>query len=277
MYKYFIILVIILLTYTSKSQKLNSPIDPVKNITPTSQNIGVLIGLGQNYANGDHYVDCQECVFNGGVGFGLTLGAYYEREATNWLWYGGLIRFDILGIESKFIENESVEVDNGNKNFIIPFEQTASSSLNYFNFTPYVSFRPFSWFRLNTGLNVGLNISNNLQHTKKPLKNEVIDPTTGDVYEISVINPDSTKTGSNKYELMNGKFPEINSPYMTLYFNFGFPITFKNDSQLIPSLSFDYPISNVSNFGKNFNIGTWRLNLAFSYPLIKSVKELTSK
>lgn len=277
MLKIIITLILLQSAITLKSQGLDSPIDPAKVIIPTSQNIGLMLGLGQNYSNGDHFVDCDACLFNGGAGFGLTLGLFYEREATDWLWYGGLIRFDMLGIESKYIENESVFIPTNNKTFVIPFEQTATTSLSYFNFTPYVSIKPFEWFNLNAGLNLGMNVSSSLKHIKKPVSNEIKDPVTGDIYEIDVINPDTTKTGKDQYTLMDGKFPDLISPYMTLYLNFSFPIEFKNASKLIPSFGIDYPISNISNFGNNFNIGTWRIYLSYSYPLIKGYKIIDKK
>lgn len=266
-------LALFLIAPNSFSQPTDSPITLVEKPTKKLQDVGVMIGFGQNYSNGEHYVDCEGCFFDGGVSFGTTLGIYYEREINNWFWYGGLIRYDILGIESKYIENESVDVLNSNKTFVIPFEQKAILDLSYLNFTPYVSIRPFSWMRINTGLNFGFNLSSNIKHTKTPINNEVIDPQTGDIYEIEVTNPDPNKTGSELYTLMDAEMPNLASPYYTLFLNLSFPIEFDNESKLIPSMGFDLPLTKISDYGNNFNIGTWRIFLGFSYPLVTRGKE----
>lgn len=258
------------------AQKLDDPLNPIKVNKPQLQDLGLTIGFGQNYSNGEHLVECEGCIFSGGVGFGTTIGLYYEREATEWFWYGALIRYDNLGIESKYIENESTPVEGSNKTFIIPFEHVAQTELSYLNFTPYISIRPFQWFRFNSGLNIGANISSNLRHTKTPVSNQIIDPETGDILIVETTNPDPNRTGKERYTIMDDDFPELSSPYFTLFFDFKFPIELENESKIIPSFGFDLPITDISNYGNNFNIGTWRLFLSYSYPLITRGKTPTN-
>ena len=255
------------------SQDLDNPLSPIKTKNATLNDIGVMLGFGQNYANGGHRVLCEGCFFDGGVGFGTTLGLFYEREATTWFWYGILLRYDNLGIESMYIDNQLLKAVENDQQFLVPMEQKAVLSLSYFNFTPYVSFRIADWFRINTGLNVGMNINSNLKHTHTPVSNTIQDPVTGDIYILESTNPDPDRVGNERYTFMDEEMPEVITPYLTFYTNFAFPIEFENESKLIPSIGFDFPLGNISNYGDNFNIGTWRLYLSYSYPLITRGKE----
>lgn len=267
MYLKISILIIFLFTLSLYSQD-DSPLIPYQKGQANLQNVGLMFGFGQNYSNGDHFVDCEDCLFNGGTGFGFTLGLFYEREATSWLWYGVLLRYDNLSIESKYIDNQVLKAINSDKTFLVPIEQKAVMDLSFFNITPYLSMKITDWFNLNLGLNTGFNISSNILHTHKPVNSTIQDPATGDFYEIDTENPDPTKTGKDKYIFMNSELPEIQSPYLTLYTNFAFPIEFANESKLIPSIGFDFPLGQISTFGNDFNIGTWRLYLSYSYPLV---------
>lgn len=258
------------------SQKLDNPLLPTTTKNATPHDIGVTLGFGQNYANGEHRVLCDACLFDGGVGFGTTIGLYYERQATTWLWYGVLFRYDNLGIESKYIDNQLLKVLGSDQQFLVPIEQKAVLDLSYVNFTPYLSFRLAPWLRINTGLNLGVNIFSNLKHTETPINNTIRDPVTGDIYIIDATNPDPNRTGADRFTFMDEPLPEIVNPYLTFYTNFAFPIELENESKLIPSFGFDFPLGNISNFGNNFNIGTWRLYLSYSYPLItKGKKNMT--
>lgn len=272
-YIIFIIISIFTLNVSLFSQDLDNPLNPIKTRNAKLHDVGVTLGFGQNYANGEHRVLCDACIFDGGVAFGTTLGLFYEREANSWFWYGILLRYDNLGIESKYIDNQLLKAVESDQQFIVPIEQKAVLDLSYLNFTPYVSFRLAKWFRINTGLNVGVNINSNLKHTETPISNTVQDPTTGDIYELEVTNPDPNRTGAERYTFMDEELPEIVSPYLTFYSNFAFPIEFENESKLIPSVGFDFPLGNISNYGDNFNIGTWRLYLSYSYPLITRGKD----
>jgi len=268
------ILIITLICFSlSLYSQDDTPLTPYKKSTANLQDIGVMFGFGQNYSNGDHFVDCESCLFNGGVGFGTTLGLYYEREATSWLWYGLLIRYDNLGIESKYIDNQVLKAKDSEKTFIVPIEQKAVMDLSFVNFTPYASLRFTDWFRLNLGLNAGFNVSSNVLHTETPVNNSIQDPETGDYYELEVTNPDQSKTGKDVYVFMDSELPEMQSPYLTLYTNFAFPIEFENESKLIPSIGFDFPLGQISTFGNDFSIGTWRIFLSYSYPLVTRGKK----
>lgn len=267
------ITIIILINILFSQNNLDTPLNPGKVKNPKLHNVGITVGFGQNYANGDHFVLCEGCIFNGGVGFGTTIGLFYEREATSWLWYGALLRYDNLGIESMYVDNQALQPEGSDKTYIVPMEQKAVLDLSYINLTPYVSLKIAKWFNINSGLNVGLNISNNIKHTEKPVNNTIQDPETGDIIEIDVSNPDPDKTGEERYTLMDEEMPEMNSPYLTFYTNFAFPIELENQSKIIPSIGFDFPLGNVSNFGNDFRIGTWRLYLSYSYPLITEIKD----
>lgn len=265
-------ILLIFLSSLSLFSQNDSPLNPYKRKIANLQDVGLMLGFGQNYSNGDHYVDCDDCLFNGGTGFGFTLGLYYEREATSWLWYGVLVRYDNLSIESKYVDNQLFKIKDTDRYIPIPLEQKAVMDLSFINFTPYVSMKIAKWFNLNVGLNTGFNMSSNILHTETPITssdNTILDPSTGNRYKISEItNPDPNKTGKDKYTLMDDELPEIQSPYLTLYTNFAFPIEFENESKLIPSIGFDFPLGEISTFGNDFNIGTWRIFFSYSYPLV---------
>lgn len=238
------------------SQKLDTPLIPYdKKIT--KDNFGFILGLGQNVQSGKYYVQCQQCEFLGGVGFNFTFGAYYEREIENSLYLGLLSSFSTMGIESKFTEREKLgflsKITSIVDSVPIDFLHTSKASFSYLSFTPFIRWQATKALFLRVGPSISLVMSNNITHTQEPV-NPVVTLSTG---EVGKLTPGTGYSST----LEDGKFPNVSSPQIGIWTDIGLNIPLSKKVTFCPVFNYNLPFTNVSSYGQNFKISTWRILL----------------
>lgn len=261
-----LLLILFLTGLTANSihaQKESNPLVPVDY--GIRQEIGILLGLGQNFQSGTSYVDCEGCEFEDGTKFGITFGAYYGYYVNESISFGIMGLYDDLGLSSSFIEIESVTPINSN-NLEIPvqFRHNSEISLGYISAAPYVKWDVFDFFSLQAGPSVSFNTSSNLKH-EKVLLDRTVTLQNGEIVQIELQDYENyTAT------LQDGEYEGINSIRFALLASAGFDIHISKRADLGASLMYSIPFTLADDKSDDFKIFSWRIMLKFSYALTLS-------
>lgn len=264
---YFIILLLLfphLESYSQKEIKLSNPLFPSVNEL-SKESIGGFIGFGQNYQEGIHYSPCPDCEFMDGVRFGLTFGGLYEREISEGLFAGAILSFDILDISSSFLEREAIRVvlpDNRETFANVLFRHEAISSFNLLGLAPYIKYHPAGWLGLRLAPKVSYLVNHNLEHSQEPAE------------RIVVIDGIENRITQKKQDIYNGDFPEVNNLLFGTDLSVLFNINTGKKSFLSLGYTHYFQFNNISNFGENFRVNSWRIFMEFR---INIHKEFESK
>ncbi len=238
------------------SQKLDTPLIPFDKKV-TKDNLGFLLGFGQNVQSGKYLVECKECEFRGGVGFNFTLGAYYEREIENNINLGLLASYSSINIESKFTEREKLgflsKITNVTDSLPIDFLHTGKASFSFLSLTPFIRWQPTKAFFLRVGPSISFVLSNNITHTQEPV-NPIVTLSSGEVGKL-------TQGSGYSSTLEDGKFPNVSSTQIALWTDIGFNIPISKKVTFCPVFNYNLPFTNISSYGDNFKISTWRILL----------------
>ncbi|MFP4527745.1 MAG: hypothetical protein ACLFQX_04280 [Candidatus Kapaibacterium sp.] len=238
----------------ARAQKISSPLNPVKG--PEPEQAGLVVGFGQNYQSGSFLVECEDCLFEGGVGFGWTFGGIYEKQFTEGLRYGAMLMLEGKGIESTFQEHEPVEVNSeatGQPETVnILFRHTGEVSATALTALPFVKWAPSDYFFVKLGPTFSYVMSAGIKHTKE-LMQETVRLSTGEVYDLSGVD------GSNSMVVEDGDFPEVNALQIGLSPMVGLNIPASEDVFLSFVYQHVVPLNNFSEYGEDFKIGSWRI------------------
>jgi hypothetical protein len=237
------------------AQFVDTPLRPAKDKVPGWS--GILVGVGQNFQSGEYYVDCEDCIFDGGVNTGFTVGLSYDRKALDWLKYGVAVFYDYSGIKNSFTETELIpfELDNSGikENIPIQFRHTANVDLHLLTAMPYIKFEPLSFYFFRMGFGAGYIFNSHLTHDKELMQNTA---TLSNGAKVSVSIPGSS---SNKVTIQESQVNEINSLQLYLMPATGLKINFSETTYLLTYVQFNLPLNNISEYGSNYKINQWRL------------------
>jgi hypothetical protein len=238
------------------SQKLDTPLVPFDK-KPTKDNLGFLLGFGQNVQGGKYLVECKECEFRGGVGSNFTIGAYYEQDIETNLYLGLLGTFSIMNIESKFTEKEKLgflsKITNNVDSISIDFLHTGTAKFSYLSLTPFVRWQPAKMLFVRVGPSISFVMSNNITHVQEPV-NPIVTLSTGETGRLS------PGTGYSS-TLEDGVFPNVISPQIGLWTDIGLNIPLSKKVTFCPVFNYNLPLTKMSSFGEDFKISTWRILL----------------
>lgn len=232
-----------------------TPIVPEEERQP--KDLGIIIGLGMNLQSGTSKVNCENCEFEDGTKFGFSLGAVYENGIVDEKLKWGIIGlYDNLDIYSSFKERESFEYEP-NKFIPVNFRHHSELSVSAFSVIPYLKWSPAKVIFLRVGPNISYLVSTNVLHTK-----EILDKTTelptGEITSISF--PD---TKSKKTTVEDGEYKDVNNLQFGLSLMSGFNFQFDNDFTFAPYFMYNIPFTNISEYGKDLKISSWRIIFEF--------------
>lgn len=238
--------------------KVADPLLP--EVAPLQSDLGLFIGLGGNYQSGKYLTQC-DCDFTNGRGFGITIGALYERELFKIIRYGTAVYYDNKALKSNYLEIEDIEVFNSSGAFSeyipIPFDNVSEATFHSLGIMPFIKLLPFNWAFLRVGFSADFIVSSNVTHTKELMKKTVL-LSSG---EIGIITLDDPRCIAGKCTLEDGDFPEVHSPYLTINSAIGLNIPFSAQVVLSPIFQFNIPFKEISRRGEDYKVNSWRIFL----------------
>ena len=257
----FVIMLFSAILLQSQGFKLSNPIFPNVN-SLADESIGGFVGIGPNWQGGTHYVDCAGCEFIDGTATGYTFGAIYQRRISQTLFFGGYLSFDFLNISSSYREIENVTIsapDNpqlDGKSANVEFRHTADMSLSYISLAPYLEFNPIGWLSLRAAPKVSFPIGSNLVHTKEPTSSRVV------VEGVEGIGSLRDET------LQDSEVADLTSPLISADLTGMINLTPGEKSTFSLGFTQNIPFNNISEFGEDFQIYSWRVFVEYKYTLL---------
>ena len=239
-------------------------------------------GLGQNMQNGIAFVGCDSCYFANGVDFGYTVGVIYEEQLSaneksifNYLNFGGLLHFSNRDIISTFREIESVYFTEYEITLPLMFRHTKRSSISTVGLMPFIRWTPQKYFFMKVGFDFSYIYSNNIKHEKELLDRRKTLP-NGEIINvyIPVANP-NRRTYS--HTVQDSEVRDLNNLQISFVPSIGANIYWTEKFLMSPGFSYHKSLRSISEFGENFRIDAWRINLEFKYNLTTSNKIYTRR
>ena len=251
----FLVCIALLIFNESNAQQLSSPIQPIANIDHR-QDLGIFVGLGQNFQSGDMYVDCEECTFSGGAGFGINFGILYEYIVLERISLGASVVYKSLGFNAGFQEIETLDsllIQEGSTIYEranVKFSHEANIDIHNFTFAPYIKWTPLDFMFLRAGLGIGTNFSTNIKHRKR-LDQKTARLSSGEIVTLKDVSEDDY--------IQDTEIPSLISPQIYLSPVIGFNIPFSDKITFSPSFEYSIPFSEFSEFGSGLKSNYWRI------------------
>jgi len=269
--------VIVLCSPEIFSQKFASPIHP--GTEERNKIVGVLMGFGQNMQNGNSisYVNCDSCEFMNGLDFGYTVGVTYEEQLSantesifRYFNLGGLLHLSNRNITSSYRERTPQYFPEYDITFPLMFRHTNKTSITTAGLMPFVRFNPFKYVFVKLGFDFSYVLNNNVRHDIELLDRRKTLP-NGEVVDVFIptANP-NRKTYSRTVQ--DSEIKDINNLQMSLVPAIGGNIYFTDKLFITPSFYYFKSLNNMSEFGKDFRIDAWRLNVELKYNFTTSNK-----
>jgi len=253
----------------------SNPIVPGTSKAKEKDNIfGILLGFGQNIQEGISLVNCKDCQFENGLGFGYTFGFTYERQIIkdteteennntflSNFFYGGLLHLSNRNFSSSYRELNDVEL----LDYYIPTLYKQLNEINIMNvgLMPYLCYKPIKFLFIRFGIDGSLIFNMNTKHTMELLDRKKTLP-DGEVIDIffpvknnpnrktySIVLQDSTIENINRFQI--GLVPMLGG---NIYFNERFMCS--------PSISYYIPMQKLVT-SSNLSVSIWRINVEFRY------------
>ncbi len=245
---------LILLNSYSYAQDSN-PLDPIE--PPPPKDIGFVIGLGMNFQSGTSYSTCNDCLFEDGSKFGFSLGIVYELPIIEKrLSYGGMLLFDKLDVSTTFREREAFEFEAG-RYVPVNFRHHSDISASSLSLVPYLKWSPADIFFVKIGPSLSYLLQANLHHQKEFLDKTVLLP-TGET--VAGRFADNNKT---IITVEDSEYPDVNKLQFGINTSIGLNFEFENNFIFAPYFMYNLPLTNISDFGEDFKIHSWRIMLEF--------------
>ncbi len=251
----------------SQEESLSSPIDPSKY--PKQKEIGFMIGPGVNFQSGSFFSSCP-CEFEGGSGFGFTFGPNYERDVFTATKIGAAILFDFSSIAASYVEIEDIEARSQTSDYseVIPIsiENTADAAFFSVGILPYFKWEPLHFFFVRGGLHVSYLATSNLKHTQTLLQNTVV-LSNKEIGVVKLLDDNGNPAPDNELVIEDVDFPELNPLRIGFVPALGFNARVSERLFVSPVVSYEYPLTNVSDQGDNFKINSLRFFLELRYAI----------
>lgn len=265
----FVCIVPFLFSLSLKAQNNSSPLEPEDN--PKTDQIGLMFGLGQNFQSGSYLVQCDDCIFEGGVGFGTSIGLIYNKNINDNFKFGVMGLYENMGIESSFTEFEPVQFQNAREqmeSIDIEFRHDAVADFNYFTAIPFIAWTPTDWFFIRLGPSFSFVTSSTIEHTKI-LEQKIVELSTGETATAWLVDDNGNRLPNDNQVVEDGEFTEAESLVIGLNPNIGFNIPLSKQWDLAFSYMHNIPFTEVSSFGDNFRINSWRIFTELRFHLFK--------
>ncbi len=244
-----IIIIFLVFTKNADSQKIATPLEP--EISAPIQEIGLILGLGANFQSGTFLVECEDCFFENGTGFGFNVGVVYEVEFIEKFRFGSYAAYNNMSIESTYREREAIDVEDLGK-VPIWFRHFGKAKFSYLDIVPYLKWKPANFFFLRAGAGISYVLGSNLTHTQKALDDKVFHQ--GQWYNVNIVNSDDNTVVNEDHS-----FPEVNKLQLAFKPAIGFNFDLGNWFYLSPVFEYSIPFSSPSEQGIDFRINSWRI------------------
>jgi hypothetical protein len=252
-----------------------SPISPGQE--ERNKFIGGIMGIGQNTQSGISYVNCDSCEFIKGLGLGYTVGISYEEQLAaddeSIFYYfnlGGLLHLSNRDITSTFRERIPQHFAEYDITFPLTYRHTSTTSINTVGLMPYISLNPIKYFFVKLGFDVSYAFNNNMKHEIELLEKRKTLP-NGENVDISILTANPNRKLYSK-TVQDSEIKDINNLQMFLVPALGVNIYFTDKLFISPTLYYFKALNNISEFGENFQIDAWRINIELKYNFTTSNK-----
>ncbi len=265
---YTLVFAFTLLFYTnSKAQvyELSTPLAPSVN-SLAEESVGGFLGIGPNWASGTHFVECDGCEFQDGTATGFTIGGIYQRKAATNIFYGAMISFDIMNINSTYREIEAIDISefdgfsDDQAPINVDFRHEAKMNITYLGIAPFIAYNPTGWLTFRVAPKISFPIFSNLVHTKTPLIKRVF--VNGVEGRLRYSDSDT--------KVQDSKVTELTSPLISSDFTLLFNLTPGERSTFSLGYTQNIPFTQTTSFGDNFSINSWRIFVEFKYTIQKA-------
>ena len=268
--KLLLIIVIFAISFNvSKSQKLDSPLEPVQRIVKDWE-LGFFVGFGANYSSGAYNPECPDCVFDDNSKFGWTIGLKSDREITRSFYFGTNLIFDNQSATGSFRRFEDVPLqrtDGSTMTVPIEFRHTLNLDLYSIGLAPNAVLRINDWLDLRLGLFADYLFSSNVSHVKELLTSSVLLP-DGEKVKVSI--PNST---DNKATIEDQSIPGLNALQFGIYPQINFNIPISEDDDFFIGGYMKVPLTDLSSLQPGYKHYSWRFILGFSFDLYQDHQE----
>jgi hypothetical protein len=241
------------------------------------QIIGLLVGFGQNMKNGISYVDCINCKFENGIGFGYSFGLTYETPFSdienpllNKFKYGGLLHISNRDAEPTYREIIREYMQEYDITFPIMYRHTSTISILTAGFMPYISFEPIKFLFIKTGIDFSYIISNNMTHEMELLtKTSTLE--NGEIVSFYIPAANTDKK-LYKSVIQDSEIRDIVNFQISFVPLIGGNIFLTDKLSISPSFQYNVALTDISSYGEDFKISAWRINLELKYNISTSNK-----
>ena len=246
-----------------------SPISPGKK--EKENYLGISLGFGQNIQNGTALVNCNDCQFTNGVGFGYTFGFIYERQVAlnedntflSNIYYGAMLHLNNANVTSSYRELKEKDFKEYDISFPILYRHTNEISLMSVGLMPYISYTPMKYVFGRLGVDINYFFRNNTKHTTELLDKRMTLP-NGEVVNIYIPAPNNPNKRLYSMLLQDSDIADIRKLQFGIVPMLGGNIYFSDKFIFSPSFSYYIPFSKVVS-ESGLSISSWRLNLEFKY------------
>lgn len=236
------------IAYSQQGAEVDLDLTPLtlKDTRP-QEDYGYIFGLGQNFQGGKQYVQCPDCIFEGGAGFSFSLGMLYEHELFRGFRLGGQVLYNDFSFSSRFSETEMHRDPETGVEVPIEFAHDSRFRLNAVTAAPYIKYYPWEFMYARLGMPIAYIFANNVQHDKALLGRSV---SQGGVdYEIEGV--DAT--------VENGDITGINSLQLFMSAAIGFDFKLSRNMYLSPLFEYYIPFTEISTHGEASKVNNWKL------------------
>ena len=259
------------------SAEFSTPLGPANK--EKEHILGILLGFGQNMQNGIMYVDCEDCQFENGVGFGYTFGFLYERQIArnddapflSNVFYGAILHLSNRNVSASYREIRNTEFNEYDANIPLLYRQKNEINIMNVGLTPYISYLPLKYVFIRLGLDGSVVFNANTKHTTELLDRRKTMP-NDEIVDVYIGN--NRKTYS--LVLQDSPIKDIKRIQLGLMPMLGGNIYFSDKFIISPSFSYYIPFQNLIDKG-DLSIHSWRLNFEFKYNLATDERTYKSK
>jgi len=154
--------------------------------------------------------------------------------------------------------------------FPLLFRHTNTTSITTVGLMPFIRFNPFKYFFIKFGFDFSYVFSNNVKHNIELLDRRKTLP-NGEVVDIFIPTANSNRRVYSR-TVQDSEIQDINNLQMSFVPALGGNIYFTDKLLMLPSFSYFKALNNMSEFGENFRIDAWRINLELKYNFATSNK-----
>lgn len=231
--------------------------------------LSVFVGPSFNQQLGSFSSRC-DCIFDGGGGNGLVLGAAGAYSLGSSWALGVRALYEDRQFTAAYREYETVEfVPQTGRSFVTPvlFRHQADVTTSLLSISPYIEFTPARWLVLQAGISPSFVLSSNTRHTKELLQSVVRDD-LGTEYRVGLGDDGLSRSSVVEDETTQ----DYSSFVFSSFVSAGFVFNLSSRLALHPLLVYSLPLSSWSSADPSWSVSSVQLLFGIRYSLGKQEK-----